>query len=167
MHSRRSPPSFAANLLYHPETFFFKVRAGDLSHIHKVEASERDARRLPEIFAGSAEREVFGRLKWDFFFGQFLSYKGPVETLEPVRPGLLAIYNAFADGEDVHIYVQSWRQRDRSQAEQQVWTHTFGASHQDERSAPQALFLRSFIAAMRGLAWTENSIGSGEETQIM
>ena len=167
MHSRRSPPSFAANLLYHPETFFFKVRAGDPPHIHKVEASERDALQLPEIFTGSAKREVFGRIGWEFFHTRDEYKRIPVETPWPVRPGVLATCNAFTDGEDVYIYLQSWRQRDSGQAEQQVWTHRFRASYQDERTAPQGPSLRIFIEDMKELAWTENSIGSGEETQIM
>ena len=159
MHSRTSPPSFAANVLYHPETFFFRARDGDPPHICNVEASEGDALQLLEIFTGSPEKEVFGRLGWNFFHTPSQRKKTPVERPWPVRPGVLAICNAFADEEDVYIYLQTWRQRYSSQVEQQVGPRAF---------APlQAPGLRGYIKDMIELAWTESSIISGEETQIV
>ena len=167
MHSQTSPPSFAANVLYHAETFFFRARDGNPPLIYDVEASERDALRLPETFTGSAEKEVFGRVGWDFFLREDFSYtptivqKTAVARPWPVEPGILATCNAFADGKDVYIYVQTWRHRDSSQVEQQVWTHTL------EKPAGIPLILTTYMHGKIKLAWTKNSIRLGEEAQIV
>ena len=163
MYSRRSPPSFATNLLGPPDTSFFKATQGDPPHIHMVEASDRDALRLSEIFESGAEREVFGPLGWDSTLLQETPWVRPWT----LRPGVLASWNAVADGEDAFVYLQTWRQHDISQVEQHVWTHRSGASDQDGRSAPLTPGLSSYIAGMIDLAWTKNPIRSGEEAQIV
>ena len=166
MHRRRSPPPFAANLLHHPDTFFFKARGGDPPHIHMVEASDRDVLRLHEIFARGAEKEVFGRLDWTFetsIMLQELSMERPCL----LGPRILGSWNAIADGEDAFVYLQIWRQHDTGQGGHQVWTHTSGTDYQGERGAPLSRALMSSIEDLIGLAWRKDLIRYGEEAPIV
>ena len=166
MHRRRSPPPFAANLLEHPDTFFFQARGGDPPQIHMVEASDRDVLRLHEVFARGAEKEIFGPLDWSFdtsIMLQEVSMKRPCL----LGPRNLASWNAIADGEDAFVYLQIWRQRDTSQGGQQVWTHTPGTDYKGERGAPLLRALMSSIKDLVELAWRKGLIRYGEEAPIV
>lgn len=165
--SRRSPPSFATNLLHPPDTFFYKARRGDRPHIHIAEASDRDVFRLSEIFTNGAEKEVFGQLEWDPFYNYIQTQEGPLERKWITGPGTLDSWNAVADGEDAFLYYQLWRRRDITRFGQQYWTDKRKSGPSWEKSKPPSRNFLSYLEHLTESVWTKDPIRSSEKAQIV
>ena len=130
-----------------------------------VEASDRDALQLHNIFTHGAEKEIFGLLDWSFDTSitlQEVLMKWPC----PLLPGTLVSWNAIADGEDTFVYLQIWRQSDATLRQQQAWARTHSNDYQVGRGTPPPPLMSS-IKALIELARRKNLIRYGEEAPIV